>query len=142
MRKFEIVDEIGKGCGLSVIAATCALTFSLTVLPFNPSKEIRDACRRVVPTALVITAVGLLGVLWSDRTCSRMAAETIERIEEARWESLKRVVKGRGYSIASCRDCKHLVGQLGNDNVLICAMHPYGWKGWDCPDKENKDGLR
>ncbi|HEY9710582.1 MAG TPA: hypothetical protein V6D48_20400, partial [Oculatellaceae cyanobacterium] len=141
LERFEIVEEIGKGSALSIAAAALSVTVAVTTLQLNPSKEMQEVCRRVVPTGLAITVLGGIGVWWSDRTLSDMADRVAQRIEEARWQSLRRATKGKGYSIASCRNCQHLVGHLGNDKVLICAMHPYGWMGWDCPDQENKDGL-
>lgn len=35
-----------------------------------------------------------------------------------------------------CAGCRHYHGQAYNGNVLICGMHPYGWEGDTCPDKE------
>lgn len=35
---------------------------------------------------------------------------------------------------AVCVGCRHYHGQSYNDNLLICAMHPYGCEGETCPD--------
>lgn len=140
MKRFEIVEGIGQGCGLSMVVATFSLTAAVTILQFNPSEDLEEACHRVVPTALLIGVVGGLGVLWSDRTISEAANKAIENIERLRWQRLKSDV-GNEYCINSCQGCKHLVGKVGMSH-LICAMHPYGWQGNDCPDKEESCGLR
>lgn len=33
-----------------------------------------------------------------------------------------------------CVGCRHYHGQVYGGNLLVCAMHPYGWKGETCPD--------
>ena len=33
-----------------------------------------------------------------------------------------------------CIGCRHYHGQVYGDNLLVCAMHPYGWEGETCPD--------
>lgn len=35
-----------------------------------------------------------------------------------------------------CIGCHHYHGQAYNGNLLVCGMHPYGWEGDNCPDKE------
>lgn len=37
---------------------------------------------------------------------------------------------------AVCVGCRHYHGQVYNGNLLVCGMHPYGWEGDNCPDKE------
>lgn len=34
----------------------------------------------------------------------------------------------------ACRGCEHYHGQVYNGSLLVCAMHPYGWEGENCPD--------
>jgi len=36
----------------------------------------------------------------------------------------------------ACVGCRHYHGQIYSGNVLICAMHPYGWETETCPDWE------
>lgn len=36
----------------------------------------------------------------------------------------------------ACRGCSHYHGQVYNGNLLVCAMHPYGWEEENCPDWE------
>lgn len=38
----------------------------------------------------------------------------------------------------ACVGCRHYHGQVYNDNLLVCGMHPYGWDGGDCPDCEQE----
>ncbi|HHP7245609.1 MAG TPA: hypothetical protein ACFE0H_13075 [Elainellaceae cyanobacterium] len=37
----------------------------------------------------------------------------------------------------ACMGCKHYHGHIYNDNLLVCAMHPFGWDSGDCPDWES-----
>lgn len=34
----------------------------------------------------------------------------------------------------ACIGCQHYHGQVYGGNLLVCAMHPYGWEEEDCPD--------
>ena len=36
----------------------------------------------------------------------------------------------------ACVGCNHYHGQIYGENLLVCAMHPYGWDDKDCPDWE------
>ncbi|MEO8891398.1 MAG: hypothetical protein ABI417_07665 [Coleofasciculaceae cyanobacterium] len=38
----------------------------------------------------------------------------------------------------ACIGCHHYHGQVYSGNLLVCAMHPYGWDTEDCPDWENQ----
>lgn len=35
-----------------------------------------------------------------------------------------------------CRSCQNYHGQIYGNNLLICAIHPHGWDGENCPDFE------
>jgi len=35
---------------------------------------------------------------------------------------------------AACIGCLHYHGQVYGGNLLVCAMHPYGWDDKNCPD--------
>lgn len=37
----------------------------------------------------------------------------------------------------ACVDCHHYHGQVYGGNLLVCAMHPYGWETENCPDWES-----
>ncbi|MGI0483181.1 hypothetical protein ACN4EE_20665 [Geminocystis sp. CENA526] len=37
----------------------------------------------------------------------------------------------------ACVGCIHYHGQTYNGNLLVCAMHPFGWDDEKCPDWEN-----
>jgi hypothetical protein len=37
---------------------------------------------------------------------------------------------------AACIGCHHYHGQVYSGNLLVCAMHPYGWDDENCPDWE------
>ncbi len=34
----------------------------------------------------------------------------------------------------ACIGCRHYHGQVYSGNLLVCAMHPYGWEDENCPD--------
>ncbi|NEO32750.1 MAG: hypothetical protein F6K36_20465 [Symploca sp. SIO3C6] len=38
---------------------------------------------------------------------------------------------------AACIGCRHYHGQVYGGNLLVCAMHPYGWDTENCPDWES-----
>lgn len=38
----------------------------------------------------------------------------------------------------ACVGCRHYHGYTYGNNLLICAMHPYGWDGDRCPDWEGQ----
>ena len=39
----------------------------------------------------------------------------------------------------ACIGCRHYHGQVYNGNLLVCAMHPYGWDDQNCPDWEKEE---
>jgi hypothetical protein len=36
----------------------------------------------------------------------------------------------------ACIGCQHYHGQVYGGNLMVCAMHPYGWDDRNCPDWE------
>lgn len=36
----------------------------------------------------------------------------------------------------ACQGCHHYHGRVYGQNLLVCAMHPYGWEDPHCPDWE------
>ena len=39
----------------------------------------------------------------------------------------------------ACIGCRNYHGQVYNGNILVCAMHPYGWDDEHCPDWEKEE---
>ncbi|MBW4618992.1 MAG: hypothetical protein KME17_06500 [Cyanosarcina radialis HA8281-LM2] len=39
----------------------------------------------------------------------------------------------------ACIGCRHYHGQIYGGNLLVCAMHPYGWDDANCPDWETAE---
>ncbi|MEM8780087.1 MAG: hypothetical protein AAGF26_14680 [Cyanobacteria bacterium P01_G01_bin.49] len=39
----------------------------------------------------------------------------------------------------ACRGCEHYHGRVHGKNLLVCAMHPYGWYDLHCPDWEGEN---
>lgn len=39
----------------------------------------------------------------------------------------------------ACINCAHYHGRVYHDNLLVCAMHPYGWEDRNCPDWEREE---
>lgn len=42
----------------------------------------------------------------------------------------------------ACIGCQHYHGRVYNGNLLVCAMHPYGWDDENCPDWENNTNSK
>ena len=40
-----------------------------------------------------------------------------------------------------CRTCKHHHGQIYGGVKLVCAVHPYGYSGHNCPDYQAKKKM-
>ena len=38
----------------------------------------------------------------------------------------------------ACIGCRHYHGRVYGNNLLVCAMHPYGWDENNCPDWEQE----
>ncbi len=38
----------------------------------------------------------------------------------------------------ACVGCSNYHGHSYGGNLLVCAMHPYGWKNENCPDWETE----
>ena len=38
----------------------------------------------------------------------------------------------------ACVGCQHYHGRMYSGNLLVCAIHPYGWDDENCPDWEEK----
>ena len=43
-------------------------------------------------------------------------------------------IEPTGETHPACIDCCHYHGRSYSGNLLVCAMHPYGWDEPDCPD--------
>jgi len=39
----------------------------------------------------------------------------------------------------ACVGCRHYHGYVYGGNLLVCAMHPYGWYDENCPDWEAQE---
>jgi hypothetical protein len=39
----------------------------------------------------------------------------------------------------ACIGCSHYHGHVYGGNMLVCAMHPYGWEDENCPDWEQQE---
>lgn len=39
----------------------------------------------------------------------------------------------------ACIGCRNYHGQVYSGNLLVCAMHPYGWDDEHCPDWEQEE---
>ena len=40
-----------------------------------------------------------------------------------------------------CRICKYHHGQIYGGFELVCVVHPYGYSGDSCPDRQAKKGY-
>lgn len=48
--------------------------------------------------------------------------------------TLKEVCEENAKKLKSCQSCQNYHGESYNGNKFVCAMHPYGFEGDDCPD--------
>ncbi|WP_036477567.1 hypothetical protein [Myxosarcina sp. GI1] len=72
--------------------------------------------------------------------------ETEDNFEVSIWENFDELVEedfmGVGFqrptadNNPACINCAHYHGRIYDDNLLVCAMHPYGWQDDNCPDWE------
>jgi len=105
--------------------------------------------QRVASAAANIGAIGIAGLIasgaiyfgagGSGRTATGGRTEDKENDEDVRdikWEELVQDLWGTEYCLASCKGCKHLVGEVASCTYMVCAMHPYGQK--DCDDWEKR----
>ena len=71
--------------------------------------------------------------------------ETSDEVEANLWEDLEEFVdesdfmgvgsqKPTSESNPACINCANYHGRIYNGNLLVCAMHPYGWDDENCPD--------
>ncbi|HEY9610421.1 hypothetical protein [Allocoleopsis sp.] len=126
------------GCG--IVSGVIAL--GRTIQPLEKPVQ------RVASAAANIGAIGIAGLIasgaiylagGSGRTPVAGRAENKEDDEDVRdvkWEELVQDLWGTEYCLASCKGCKHLVGEVASCAYMVCAMHPYGQK--DCNDWEKK----
>ena len=104
--------------------------------------------QRVAATAANIGTIGIAGLIASGaiylaggggrtpvagRTENK---EDDEDIRDVKWEELVQDLWGTEYCLASCKGCKHLVGEVASCAYIVCAMYPYGQK--DCDDWEKR----
>ena len=126
------------GCGL--VSGIIAL--GRTIQPLEKPTQ------RVASAAANIGAIGIAGLIASGaiylsggsggtpvagRTENK---EDDEDVRDVKWEELVQDLWGTEYCLASCKGCKHLVGEVASCTYMVCAMHPYGQK--NCDDWEKR----
>lgn len=52
--------------------------------------------------------------------------------------TLKKTPEKHSNNLKLCQNCQNYHGQTYRENKLICAIHPYGFKGDSCPDFSTK----
>jgi hypothetical protein len=126
------------GCG----SVSGVIALGRTIQPLEKPSQ------RVAATAANIGAIGIAGLITSGaiylaggggRTLVAGKTENKEDDEDVRdvkWEELVQDLWGTEYCLASCKGCKHLVGEVASCTYMVCAMHPYGQK--NCNDWEKK----
>lgn len=80
-----------------------------------------------------------IDVFWQD-FCEPLIA--FEEIEEFGDEDSEFAITSKVYpdqnTHPACQGCRHYHGHVYGGNLLVCAMHPYGWPDEHCPDWEGK----
>lgn len=149
MKKQEIAETLKAGSTVAWQVSSIALLLSAVVQGFiwtgQVLKPVEKPAQRVGGMALMIAGFALSGwgiarLLKSSRR-GQLTSQDRELVsdDDARdrnWEHLVEDLWGTQYCIASCRGCKHLVGELVSGSYLVCAMHPYGQK--KCLDWEER----
>lgn len=142
MKLYKIVEGIGEGCGYACTISGMALIGSLAASAIGaklPSRPIVEASIRVMRVATFgVIPVATIGSIASSFALTCMANQALEDCEKYRWKKMSETLQESNYCVASCQGCKHLVGRVAA-GYLICAMHPYGWQGEDCPDRQEKE---
>lgn len=140
----QIIEGVSEGCARAMLVSGVALVGSLTLSFWRPSEQIADASERVFVKSLEIILISGIGSAASAFGLSKLADRNVRRWQDQFWEGLVKKLWATEYCVASCRGCKHLVGEVGADKYMVCGMHPYGWKDWEekwqCPDYE--EGVR
>jgi hypothetical protein len=62
--------------------------------------------------------------------------DSIENWEEWLEDDYQR--KPNSQKHPACVGCSHYYGHSYGGNLLVCAMHPYGWENENCPDWEGE----
>ena len=141
MKVYEIIEGIEEGCNAAINIAGCSIIatcLSGLIAARISSPATLDASIRVLKMATwVILPISLIGTVGSSWVLSRIPHPALIEYEKIKWRELLEVLeKDDSYCVSSCQNCKHLVGRIGLADYLICGMHPYGWQGSNCPDKE------
>ena len=149
MKREEIAETIKAGSTVGWRVSSIALLLSAVIQGFiwtgQTLKPLEQSSRRVGGMALMIAGFSLSG--WG---IARLLKTRIERSptreeqdlandedeRDRNWERLVEELWGTKYCVASCRGCKHLVGELVSGSYMVCAMHPYGQN--NCLDWEER----
>lgn len=146
--KTRLADEIGVNSarvfGISVLSLLASGTVLGIVWGGRFIQPLEKPAQRVFLMALVTGGLSMGGILLADYISSKNESESnaqrheLSEIEEQdkKWEKLVEDLWGTEYCVASCKGCKHLVGEVASCTYMVCAMHPYGKQF--CPDFERK----
>ncbi len=148
--KPKLADEIGinsaRVFGISVLSLLASGTVLGVVWVGRLIQPLEKPAERVFLTALVTDSLSMGGILLaghlsSDESESGTQGQQLNLDSESnepdkKWEELVEALWGTEYCVASCKGCKHLVGEVASSTYMVCAMHPYGKQF--CPDREKK----
>lgn len=108
---------------------------------FQDMTEIWDLVAQEVQNSIVVEMENLWQDLyepWADFQIE-LDLEIHDEFDDLSLEEdsfLTRKVESTFEHHPACRGCCHYHGQVYNSNLLVCAMHPYGWDDESCPDWE------
>jgi hypothetical protein len=133
---FRIVGEIG--AEVECLLADASRDMEQAVeLVIRVSDELVDYLDKAIAPELDRFLDGL------DQSITELAEPVVAMlngIEEAVQDSTEpivHIVEPMLTEHPSCVGCRHYHGQTYGGNLLVCAMHPYGWDGHQCPDWES-----
>jgi len=142
-RLVKAIQGIGEGCALALIISGVALIGSASVILGNSifPRPAMEVSQRLLVMSLKLFFGSSIGCLASAWTLSQMKGRVTEESRDKMWERLVEDLwkPNSKYCVASCRGCKHLMGEVRLNNYFICAQYPYGWQGSNCPDWEARD---
>lgn len=146
--KPRLADEIeinsAKVFGISVLSLLTSGTILGVVWVGRLIQPLEKPAQRVFLMAIGTGCLSAAGILLAGHLSQGTSRKETEKKAQAeaderdkKWEELVEYLWGTEYCVASCKGCKHLVGEVASCTYMVCAMHPYGKQF--CSDYEKKN---
>lgn len=129
----EIGANSARVLGISVLSLLASGTILGVVWGGRFIQPLEKPAQRVFLMAIGTGCLSVAGLLLAGYLSQETSRDEPERetqaepgVRDKKWEELVEDLWGTEYCVASCKGCKHLVGEIASCTYLICAMHPYG----------------